>query len=309
MTEMFVEAGHAVAKVTRMTGLASSTWYARKSERRVANPQRRGRPMPGYSVNPDGTIVLDHAIISALKDYRDQIEFVNAGGCDKLHHYLRRDYGYHVNHKKLYRLCKEHGLLLPRNRKKISKARRLCENRVINAQNKLWQFDIKYGYVHGENRYFFLLAYIDVFLRKVVGYHVGLSCKAGDLVFTLDQAIKKAGVKDIDGLAIRSDNGPQMTSNMMREYLDGLELDLSHEFTPPSTPDKNAFVESFFSIVEVEFFQTRYFRNYQDAYTQTVDFIRHYHERRLHGSLSMLPPLEAEVAFTNGQLQIAEVRI
>ena len=309
MTESFVEAGYSVAKVTRMSGVASSTWYARKTERRVANPKRRGRPIPGYSVNDDGTVVLDHAIISALKNYRDQIEFANAGGYDKLQHYLRRDYGYQVNHKKLYRLCKEHGLLLPRNRKKISKCRKICENRVINAPNKLWQFDIKYGYIHGENRYFFLLAFIDVFLRKVVGYHIGLSCKAGDLVFTLDEAIKKAGIKDIHGLALRSDNVPQMTSHMMRDYLASIEIDLSHEFTPPSTPNKNAFVESFFSIFEIEFLQTRYFRNYNDAYVQSVDFMRHYHERRLHGSLNMLPPLEAEIAFSNGELQIAEVSI
>ncbi len=254
----------------------------------------RGRPVPGYTINPNETIVRDQAVVQALKNYRDQIEFSNAGGYQKLKHYLRRDYGYSINLKKLYRLCDENKLLLPTNRKKLRRARKLCENRVINASNKLWEFDIKYGYIHGENRYFFFLVFIDVFLRKIVGYHVGLSCKAGDMVFTLEQELLAAGITDIDGLAIRSDNGPQMTSNMMKNYLEDLTIDLEHEFIPLSTPNKNAHIESFNSIIEIEFLQTRYFKDLGDAYTQTVDFMKHYHLHRIHGSLGNITKTEAE---------------
>ena len=38
-------------------------------------------------------------------------------------HYLRRDQDLIVNHKKLYRLCKENDLLLPRKKKKKSSGR------------------------------------------------------------------------------------------------------------------------------------------------------------------------------------------
>lgn len=184
--------GHPVKSVLKKAGVASSTWYARRKPARYHNGKKQGRPIPGYSKNPDGTTVLDASIVQALRELRSQVEFSNAAGYHKLKYYLRRDYGYWVNHKKLYRLCRENRLLLPRNRKKIRHARKLCENRIINAPNKLWEFDIKYGYIHGENRYFFILAFIDVFLRKIVGYHIGLSCKAGDLVFTLDRAIEAA---------------------------------------------------------------------------------------------------------------------
>jgi len=308
VAEDFVAKGYPVKKVIKVAGVANSTWYACKQPSNHKVSSCKGRPVPGYTINPDGVIIPDATIVLAIKSYREQQEFSNAGGYQKLKHYLRRDYGYHINHKKLYRLCQENGLLLPRNRKKLKRARLLCENRTINAPNRLWQFDIKYGYVHGENRFFFLMAYIDVFLRKVVGYHIGKSCKAGDLVFTLDQALKNAGVSDEDGLAIRSDNGPQMTSNMMRDRLEKLELNLTHEFTPNATPDKNAYIESFFSIIEIELFQTRYFRSYGDAYAQTVDFIEHYNEVRLHGSLGMKPPLEAELDYLSGIAGIAEVR-
>ena len=309
MTEIFVKRGIPVTKVIKVCQLASSTWYSRIKGYIPKTKGKRGRPIPGFSINPDGSKVLDPEIVKALGTYRAKPEFANAGGYTKLSRYLRRDYGYHVNRKKLYRICDEQKLLLPRNRKKIKGYRKLCENRVITAPNMLWQFDIKYGYIHGENRYFFLLAFIDVFYRKVVGYHIGLSCKAGDLVFTLDRALKVAEVHDLDGLAIRSDNGPQMTSNMMRDYLSGIEINLTHEFTPPATPNKNAFIESFFSIIEVEFLQTRYFKTYGDAYSQTVAFIDFYPKERIHGSLNMMTPEEAEYAFKAGTLKIKKISI
>ena len=297
-----------MSKVIEICGVANSTWYSRLMPRSSKATGTRGRPVPGHTVNPDGTIVMDQTIVHLIQSYRSEIEFSNAGGYHKLKYYLRRDYGHYVNHKKLYRLCSENNLLLPRNRKKLKRARMICQNRVINAPNRLWEFDIKYGYIHGENRYFFILVFIDVFLRKIVGYHVGLSCKAGDLVFTLDQAIAKAKVTDVDGLAIRSDNGPQMTSNMMKDYLADLEIDLEHEFIPPRASNKNAHVESFNSILEVEFLQTRYFRDFADAYAQTVGFMEHYSGRRIHGSLGNMAPLDAERAFSEGSLKIKEVR-
>ena len=219
VARQFIAAGNKVTQTTIKAGVPSSSWFASKNTALIkSTPVRSGRKKPGYSLNPDGTVVLDMAIISALQQYRRQVEFSNAGGYQKLKHYLRRDYGFFVNHKKLYRLCLENNLLLPYRRKKQKRSRRLCQNRSITAPNQLWQFDIKYGYIHGENRFFFLLAFIDVFTRKIVGYHIGLTCKSSDLVFTLDQALINANIKDTDGLAIRSDNGSQMTSHMMRDY-------------------------------------------------------------------------------------------
>lgn len=160
----------------------------------------------------------------------------------------------------------------------------------ITAPNQLWQFDIKYGYVHGENRFFFVLAYIDVFSKKVVGYHIGKSCKSGDLARTLDQALRTNGIGPEHALTIRSDNGPQMSSNKFFFHLKRIEKKLSHEFIPPRTPDRNAFVEAFFSILERELLSDRYFATFLDAYNAVVRFITFYNTRRLHGSLDDRSP-------------------
>ncbi|MCP3923182.1 MAG: transposase [Desulfobacterales bacterium] len=55
--------------------------------------------------------------MEAIGKYRNLKEFANGGGYQKLTHYLRRDYNYFVNSKKVYRLCKENDFLLPKKRK------------------------------------------------------------------------------------------------------------------------------------------------------------------------------------------------
>ena len=79
-----------------------------------------------------------------------------------------------------------------------------------------------------------------------------------------------------------------MTSNLLKEALEEIKncsLIQGHEFIPPSTPNKNAHIESFFSIVESEHFQTRYFRSFKEVYETTVDFINFSNNRRIHGNL------------------------
>ena len=218
---------------------------------------------------------------------------------------MRRDYGFHINGKKLYRLCKENNLLLPRNQKKIKKNRKICTNKVITAPNQLWEFDIKYGYIHGENRHFYILAFIDVFNRKQVNYHVGLSCKAHDLKFTFNEALKKENITDNKSLTIRSDNGPQMTSLMFKNYIDTLELE--HEFIPPGACNKNAHIESFNSIIESDFLQVRYFKNFEDVYRQTLEWMKFYNEKRIHGSLKMMSPIDFSKKFNQGEVTIENV--
>jgi putative transposase len=296
---MFISQGYTVSKVLKYAGVSSSTWYSTLNKSDLDNRMyNKGRPVPGYTVNRDGTLVSDISIVKIIKDYRSQKEFKNAGDCTKLKHYIKRDYGIYVNHKKIYRLCKDHNLLLPKVIKNKRRGSKVCINRVIRGPNELWQFDIKYGYIHGENRFFFVLAFLDVFTRELVDYHIGLSCKSGDLKHTLSRALSKRNIDFSHSLVIRSDNGPQMTSFMFQEYISKLSI-LEHEYIPPSTPNKNAHVESFFSILEREHFNIHYFRTYMEAYKETINFINYYNTRRIHGSLNYKTPIEIAKAVKN----------
>lgn len=192
-----------------------------------------------------------------------------------------------VNHKKIYRLCKENELLLKK-KKKIKRPKKLASNYKVTGPNHLWQFDIKYGFIHGENRPFYFVAFVDVFTKKVMSYHLGLRCQAGDLRLALKVALSTIPEEDQKKLVIRSDNGPQMSSWHFKAYVDS--LDLKHEFIPIRCPDKNAFVESFFSIFETEFLQVRYFADLAEVHRQVGEWVEWYNHKRLHGSLRYKSP-------------------
>ena len=245
--------------------------------------------------------INDTDVVNIIKKYRDEIEFQNGGGYIKLTHYLKREHQLIINKKKIYRLCKINRILLPK-KKKIKKPwKAISCNRTITKPHKLWEFDIKYGFIHGENRFFFIASFIDVFSRKIVGEYVGSSCKGGDLTFTLNQALIKENITNEDELIIRSDNGPQMTSVYFYNYLKTLERKLVHEFIPVATPNKNAHIESFYSILETEFIQVNYFKNLSDAYIKTHQFIKFYNERRVHKSLRYRTPNEIMLDYKLGK--------
>jgi putative transposase len=97
-------------------------------------------------------------------------------------------------------------------KKKIKKIKNLASNLKITGPNQLWQFDIKYGYAHGESRPLYFLALVDVFTKKVVNYHLGYRCQASDLKLNLKMALSSITEEEQKQLIIRSDNGPQMSS-------------------------------------------------------------------------------------------------
>ena len=190
--------------VTKRLGIPSSTYYDSITRREPGpGPIKRAKG----PVNPEE----DSFIRRYISIKRSQKFFESEGGYRKLSLYCRRDTGIVCNHKRMYRLCKEAGVLLAKKKRKI-RLRRLSVDREVTAPNRLWQFDIKYGFVHGENNFFFVCAFIDVFDRGIRGYHIGKHCKSEDILRTLRLALKNNGIGPEDHLVIRSDNGPQMSS-------------------------------------------------------------------------------------------------
>lgn len=292
----FISQRYSASKTLSFAGLSPSTFYYKEKDEIKSSP---GRPIPGYSKNKNGTLTSDSWIVGQLKTYRADINFQNGIGCRALHEYLELDFKITVNHKKIYRLCKENKLLLSR-KKKLKKIKNVAANIVVIRPNQLWQFDIKYGYVHGENKHFYFLAFVDVFSKKIVSYHIGTTCQKEDLKLTLKMALNHLSEEEIEGLIIRSDNGPQMSSNAFKTYVDS--LDLAHEFTPIRCPNKNAYIESFFSIFEIEFLQVRYFKSLKEVHRQVAEWICWYNEKRLHASLKYNSPIMFLEKFNNGNL-------
>jgi putative transposase len=289
-----------VSKVCQFASYSRTQFYYNQKE---THNKSSGRPIPGFTINRDGKHIYDDQIVNLLKKYRSEIHFMNAGGNKVLVKYLALEHQIYINHKKIYRLCHENNLLLhkvSRLKSKIKKKR--CEYQEISAPNQLWQFDLKHIYIHGERSWSYLLTFIDVYSKKVVGFAVARSIKAGQLMITLSQALMSEGIDSSSGLKIRSDNGPQMSSNRFHFYLKRLEQKLKHEFIPPRTPNRNAYIEAFFSIFEASVIQVQYFNNFGDVYKSVVDFIEFYNTRRLHGSIGFISPKTFLEKYEKGEI-------
>jgi putative transposase len=294
----WIKKGYPVSTVLRICRIPRSTYYYR-----LKHPERRtssngGRPIPGYSFDKSGQKVSDARIKGYLRRLLNGPHA--ASGYRKLTKLLRRKYHLIINKKKVYRICKELGVLAPQRAIRNATPRRIARNRVVAGPNQLWQMDIKYGYVAGKREHFFVASVLDVFDRQIIAHHRGKSCRIQHVMKTLQKALLKRGVhaheQELDKkLVIRTDNGPQFVSKLFHQFCEQHKIE--HERIPNSTPNKNAFIEAFHSILEIECFQRNCFETYEEAFAEVDRFIHFYNNERLHGSLHDLPPKEyAELA-------------
>lgn len=273
--------------VLRICRVPRSSYYYHLRHPERQQPASKGRPIPGYSYDTTGNIVPDAHIKSHL---RRILQGPNASfGYRKLTILLRRRYNLIINKKKVYRICKELSLLAPQRQRRSLVPKKVANNRVVFGPNQLWQMDIKYGYIAGKRRHFYLACIIDVFDRSIVAYHRGKVCSTEDIL----RALKKAVIKqNIHGqpqqLVIRTDNGPQFTSKAFFEFCE--QAKIHHERIPVKTPNKNAYIESFHSIVERECYQRNCFETFEQAFVEVDRFLRYYNNERIHGSLKDWPP-------------------
>jgi putative transposase len=106
-------------------------------------------------------------------------------------------------------------ILRPQRKTKTKHPRHIARLNKIEEPNQLWEMDVKYCYITGTDSFLFQLSLIDVFDRSIIDYHLGLTCKAKDAVRILKSSLAKRGLgKGMSLPKIRTDNGPQFTSNL-----------------------------------------------------------------------------------------------
>lgn len=250
--------------------------------------RKQGHPKTEYSITEYGIKICDEEIKEYISKALNGEHFDY--GYLRMTYHLHEMYKLKINKKKVYRLCKELNVLKDKvvinNKPKVP----IAINRRINQSNQLWELDIKYGYIQGEDRFFYICEVIDVFDRTIIDYHIGLTCKASEVVNLLKCAYQKRN-KHNPGITpvIRTDNGPQFISNDF-EFM-CKDLGLFHERIPCATPNKNAHIESFHSLLERYCLRRHIFKTYLEAYVIVGKYIEYYNNRRIHGSLKKAPEI------------------
>jgi putative transposase len=140
-------------------------------------------------------------------------------------------------------------------------------------------------------RWAYLATWMDLFSRRIVGWHLADSMTA-ELVI---EAIRKAILRERlpTGMIVHSDRGGQYVDTEFRRLLNqhGFEQSMSRA---DETYD-NAHAESLFSRYKAELLEGGSFADVEQARSETFAFIEGYYNRiRLHSSLGYLSPEEFE---------------
>lgn len=286
-------------------GINQSSYYYKTSHPGHIKCENGGRPIPGYSFNENNEKICDEQIKELIIHLVETEAF--GYGYYKLTICLRKRFKLIIDDKKVYRLCKEMDILKPQRVKIIKHPRVIARNREINGSNQLWETDLKYGYIHGEDRFFYKLSYLDVFDRSIVDYHIGLACEAKDAVFALKSALCKRGIDKGHGLVVRSDNGPQFISHLFEEACK--ELVIEHERIPVKCPNKNAHIESYHRILEDDCLSRHEFDSYEQAYGIVKENDDYYNNVRIHSAIGYLTPMEYYSGCLNGEIKPITVKV
>jgi transposase InsO family protein len=92
----------------------------------------------------------------------------------------------------------------------------------------------------------------------------------------------------IKGVTVRNDNGSQFIANDVKQFLKTAEA--RQEFTHIATPEENAYIEAFHSIVEREVIQRFEFSSYYDAKKTFEAHLKWYNYTRKHSQLGKITP-------------------
>lgn len=277
-----------VTELCRWLGLAQSVYYYR------ARNGRRGARASTHTMRRDGTEVDNAQVVEDIRRVLDR-EFC----CYGYHNITAelRDMGYRINHKKVYRLMDENNLLLGKVIRTKGK-REFVQHRRIAACRPMEYLcmDIKYVWVEGERRHYYLLTILDVYTRKILAQTLQISIRKTDVIRLFGEISRQYGIK---GVTVRNDNGSQFMAHMVRQYLESAEV--RQQFTHIATPEENSYIEAFHSIVDREI--VRRFE-FSSSYEAKITFEAHrqwYNQERKHGQLGRITPQQKWDGYEKGK--------
>ena len=215
-----------------------------------------------------------------LKDLaQDRVSY----GYRRLHVLLQRE-GWAVNHKRVYRLYRQEGLMLRiKKPKRHVSCQRRVERPIAEGIDESWSMDFMSDELF-DGRRIRLLTIVDNFTRESMAIEVAASIGGQGVVEVLHRLMEQHRLPR----TIRVDHGPEFTSKRLDQwaYLNGVELD----FSRPGKPTDNAFIESFNGRFRQECLNENWFLSLEDAEEKVESWRRYYNGGRPRRVLGNLPP-------------------
>jgi putative transposase len=265
-----VAEGHSPSVVARVAQIRRQAIY-RIPKTRPARARRQGAPADD----------VEQATVDVASDNQTD-------GYRMLTALVVRKLGRAVNRKRVLRVMRE--------RRLIQRRRRLDRRRrpgyfPVQRPNELWHLDMTSVWV-AEHGWCYLMTAIDCCTREIVGWHLGLRCRATEAIGLVERAAAERAIQP-GTLTLGTDNGSAFTARAFKLVLSDLRI--AHRRGGYRDPESQAFIESWFSKLK----ERCVWRHEVETLDQAREVIKGHIDRydhRPHSSLNYKTP--AEVAQT-----------
>lgn len=206
--------------------------------------------------------------------------------------------GWHVNHKRVYRIWTQEGLKVPA---KQPKRGRLwfndgsCIRKRPEYKNHVWSYDFVFDRTQS-GKAIRMLTIIDEYTRECLAIKVKNKLNSIDVIHTLADLFLFRGVPDY----IRSDNGAEFVAKILRKWL--AQLKVQTLYIEPGSPWENGYIESFNGRLRDELLNGEIFYSLKEAEVLVEMWRREYNTRRPHSSLGYKPPAPESFRIVDGVL-------
>ena len=210
---------------------------------------------------------------------------------------LLRHYGFTVNHKTVYRIMRELGLLQERVWRRPYRPKRI-ERMQPSKPNQGWQIDMTCFELADQQRVY-LTVVIDCFSRQIVGWTLDRRCRASEWIAALRQGLEFCRLSDEScrDLVLRSDNGAQPCSQKFVAFLS--QQGIKGEYTGYDAPDDNAYVERVIRTIKEEEVWINSYESFPEAHQAIENYINFYNQERIHQALEYKTPNQTAAPFSN----------
>lgn len=195
--------------------------------------------------------------------------------------------GFRAGRDQVYRLCRRHGLRVPRRVKK-RRAIGVGANAVhvlrALSPNHVWTWDFVHDQTMNDGRPFKILTVVDEYTRVPLLVYVARRINARDVIRLVSGLFKEHAVPR----HIRSDNGPEFIAKRLKEYLE--RSGVGALYVEPGSPWQNGLIESFNGRLRDECLDREVFMSLREAEVVIGDYVRFYKDERPHSALGYIPP-------------------